>query len=697
MDYDVQAKLIFDAANAKTVARQMRGEVTHLDTAVRRTNFSLTQTVTKLVAFGSAYLGIRTLTGLTQRLTGSAIKYTSELEATKIGLTSVIQAVDQLDWGTATKGAEQAFERIKELSLASPAGPQEMFEIFNMILGPLRGAGKSMEFVYDMTNDATLAAAALGVDYQQAARDIGLIATGAAGADVKLFRLLRSTKAITESTEEWNKKLTEQQRAEKLSAALKKFAGSGEAFGRSWKGLTSTFAGIKDEFAREGMTPVMNAVGNTLGRVNDAMLRNKRELTAGMQSMGIGVARIWNSTVDRINWDTAAHKLASGADTVGRHAASLASTIDRVVDRWDAIALRFKQGASIAAAMGAEYLLFHKLLGGKGEGASTAAAAASGGKGGGSWKGRAMDLGIAGGVAASGGPVGGAMAALHGSDMLMRAGNVSTLNKAMLAAMPGIGVFGQYSLAKDALGRGGPEGGGGGGGGGGMGQLGGVLGMAGTAGAALLAVEHFDRLNAAVTQTGSITERLAGATHEAAVMGEAQAKVMGMIPLAMTTAKLNLFHPAMRMVGSAVERVLIPMKEQANVLYYELSPAFDFVIGKIGQMGTFLNGLADDFDKFMGIVRMKAPELSEFGQRERADVMHWGPIIEANGGGSKTKTPDVRQPKPTVNVDARGAKVTIKQEFGDTDPDRVLSLMYHDLGRQAESRISSVLAPALTR
>ena len=60
-------------------------------------------------------------------------------------------------------------------------------------------------------------------------------------------------------------------------------------------------------------------------------------------------------------------------------------------------------------------------------------------------------------------------------------------------------------------------------------------------------------------------------------------------------------------------------------------------------------------------------------------------------------TPDVRKPSSVVNVNASGARVSIKQEFGNQDPDRVVSLMMLDLEKQAESRLTSAFAGAFTR
>ena len=187
-----------------------------------------------------------------------------------------------------------------------------MFGIFQGILGPIQNAGFGMQKVLDITKSTVLASSALGVDFEQAQRDISLMTRGAAGMDVKLFSLLRATGAIKEDTAAWNKNLTAQERVEKLEKALAKFAKSGEAFGKSWGGVTSTFKGIRQELTRAAFQPVLNTLAANLFKFNNVLIQNRAELMAYFQAFGTVVSNNLQVMIDRsaalfqsirANWD----------------------------------------------------------------------------------------------------------------------------------------------------------------------------------------------------------------------------------------------------------------------------------------------------------------------------------------------------------------------------------------------------------
>ena len=297
-EYDVNARIrLSGIEQAKKNARSFGQSLGDIQQKVRGTESAMGGLVKQAVAFGAAYVGFQAITRSFTGLSRSAIKYTSDLEKTKIGLTSVLSAVNNVPWETGQNQANKAFETLKDMSVTSPAGPQEMFNIFQGIVGPLRNAGTEMERVYAMTNDTVLAASALGVDFEQAQRDISLMARGAAGMDVKLFSLLRSTGAIKEDTAAWNKNLTAEERVQKLEVALKKFSASGSAFGKSWAGLTSTFGGLVKEMQRAAFTPVMRAMQEALSKVNKYLTENKVAIEALMNSYGNKMATWMRSAV----------------------------------------------------------------------------------------------------------------------------------------------------------------------------------------------------------------------------------------------------------------------------------------------------------------------------------------------------------------------------------------------------------------
>lgn len=284
--YKVKADLVLDATRANQQAVQARRRIHELGQRISGANNLAGGLTRRLIAVGAAYIGINTLTRAFTGLTHSATQYAAELEKTQIGLTSVLAAVMGAEWDVAAKTSGRVFEQMRQDSIKSVATAQQLFTLYQGIVGPIARAGFGLETVRNMTLSAVNASGVLGVDLQQAQRDMSLMVRGAAGMDVKLFSLLRSTGAIKETTEEWNKSLTASERVEKLQAALDKFAPAGERFAKSWAGVTSTFKGIRQEFTRSAWQPIMNTMARALGRINDRLIANQDVIQERLRAWG---------------------------------------------------------------------------------------------------------------------------------------------------------------------------------------------------------------------------------------------------------------------------------------------------------------------------------------------------------------------------------------------------------------------------
>lgn len=284
--YRVKADLTLDATKAKAQAVQMQAKIQQLGRRIAGTSTLAGGLTRNLIAIGGAYLGINALVRGFSSLTRGAVQYASELEKIQIGLTAVLTAVQGTDWNTAAQTSGRIFEQVRQDSIKSVATAQELFRIYQGIVGPILGAGKGLEVVRTITRDTVNAAGVLGVDLAQAQRDVNMMARGTAGMEVKLFSMLRSTGAIVESTEEWNKGLTGGERVEKLQAALAKFAKSGDKFAKSFAGTTSTFRGIRQEFTRSAFQPVMDAMAGSLFRINSILIENQEIIQKRLRAWG---------------------------------------------------------------------------------------------------------------------------------------------------------------------------------------------------------------------------------------------------------------------------------------------------------------------------------------------------------------------------------------------------------------------------
>lgn len=693
--HDIRANLVFDPKGSQHGFNQAAAGAHRVERAIGGAQNAADSLLSKLFAIGSAYVGFNTAFSVFSRLTSSAIRYSSSLEATKIGLSSVMAAVEEVPWERATKMAESAFERIKRMSLTSPGSAQDMFGIFNGIVGPVRAAGAELETVYQLTNDTTLAAAALGVDFQQASRDINMMARGTAGVDVKLFSLLKSTGAIKETTEEWNKSLTGMQRVEKLGAALKKFAGSGEAFGTSWVGVMSSLEGFTDELKRTTFQPLMKAITATVGRLNTVLDKQGERIAYSFNFLGTSMARFWESTFGRLNFDQVMLGLERGVVGLGKALQVMSHWADNLVQGWGRLTQKMQDSLPMLKLLGGLYL-GSKALGAVGSlsgggGAGAAAAAAEGGGRGLLSKIHGLGNGmIANSAAGALGPLAGMAANKVSGGMNYKTAALASvafppaaLGFLFTAALNQFSNSGQGAgVAPGAFGPGGAAGGGPG-----LGTL------VNSVSAAIVVTEHWSRINAALAPTIEEAEKATGQLAVASGRaGMAVGRIWGQIEV-FGAGLITMFAPAVSKAQEALAGIMDHVTIWADRINYHLAPAFDYAISKMGEIAAAISRMLTPLANFFKVkTDAGEPKMEEL--HKEYDVPPW-----ALGGSlpASMKTPETRKPSSVTNVNASGARVTIKQEFGNQDPDRIVSLMMLDLEKQAESRLSSAFAGAFTR
>jgi hypothetical protein len=311
--YDVVVNLrLKKIEQAQAGVQKVAKEMERLQSKVALNTQGLSNMVGRIVAIGAVYMGVRAISNTFLGAAKSALAFNADLETTRIGLASVIGAVQGISFQDAMAPAQKIFEDLRDDAIKSTATTKELFDIFQAIVGPISAAGYGLQDVRELTNSTVAAASALNVDFAQAQRDIGMMVRGTAGMDVKLFSMLRSTGAIAEDAEKWNKSLSGQQRVEKLKAALAKFAPAAEAYGKSWKGVTSSFKDITDQLMGAGAGPIFEAIKKYLDGINQKLLQNREYLTQTFQRWGETLAKTLGAVFAKLesgmrfateNWD----------------------------------------------------------------------------------------------------------------------------------------------------------------------------------------------------------------------------------------------------------------------------------------------------------------------------------------------------------------------------------------------------------
>jgi hypothetical protein len=269
--YDVIARFRVDATGAAKSLTGLQSSLRQIQGTIAGTQSAFGGMVTSIAGIAAGYVGFQAITGAIRSATFEAIGFQAELEATRIGLQSVLGAVEGTGFAGAADMASDAYQRLSMDALRSTATTSQLFGIYSSIVGPLRNAGTEMERVYGITNNTVAAASALGVDFEQAQRDIGAMIRGAAGVDVKLFSMLTSTGAIRENTAAFNA-MTQPERIATLERALGSFSEAAGAYGDSFAGLSSSLTDFYQHFRSAAMAPVFEAMKTIMKSILDVLV-----------------------------------------------------------------------------------------------------------------------------------------------------------------------------------------------------------------------------------------------------------------------------------------------------------------------------------------------------------------------------------------------------------------------------------------
>lgn len=680
VSYDVTARLrLKGAQQAKSHLQGIAGKLRDVSNFFGRAQGAAGGLLGKILALGAAYAGLRVGIQMFQGLASSAVKYTADLEKTKIGLTSVLSAVEGIGWSKAGDMAEKQFQRLREASITSPATPQEMINIFSGIVGPLRSAGTEMDRIREITKATVLASGALGVDYAQAQRDINMMARGTAGADVKLFSMLRATGAIAEDAKTFNTQLSQAERVSKIEAALSKFAGSGDAFGKSWAGVTSTFKGIVDELKRAAVAPVLKAVGRQLGGFNSLLIKNNELITKTLTGLGERAGAAVEAAGERIrrvygwivaNWPTITATSARVWRGMKTAASAIASAVERMAKYLPAIVDAGKRAATFVMANREQI----------GAGLKRAAVVSTG-------------------VALARPAIAGAAGA--GASIASAAGGVA-----------GTGVMASLATAAPAIAL--------------------VAAAAGALVVVLGAVyDHWQSFSKILSATvGPLVGEIGLLLYETWTAVFPLLKLVGSLILLVVVPAFIATVSALRVIVRALIVFMRWLGGVTKMIYTTLRPAFAAAFSMFANFATHTGKVVVAFGdmvagilSWVGIMRRDVERELKITRAARSaaqDPNYIDPSVRlqafGDAGLNKFGTLDSYKPLarraeasatrmrlPTARggaakIDARNARITIKQEFRDqTDPDRLIAFTLDDILSQAEQRVTSGLVGALTR
>jgi len=684
-NYRVKATLELDKnRQAETQAGRIKGELRGVQERLRGANTLAGGLTRNLVGLGLAYSGIRAVAGAMGGLVRQSMQYTSELQGTRIALETVLVAASQgaISMRQAAEMGSEAFDQLRGDAIKSVGTAKDLFQIYNSLVGPIVAAGKQLSVVREITNGTVAAASVLGVDFNQASRDISMMVRGTAGMDVKLFSMLRSTGAIAETTEQWNKSLSSGERIEKLQAALAKFGPAAARYASSWAGVTSTFEDVRNEMSRGFMQPALDGAARGLGHLNDRLIANQGAISERLQAWGERTGNTVESVFGR---------MANGVDYITKHWDELLARAQRFADKMLTAAkvmAAIKVG-SVALAAGSDLVS----MGGAAKDMFGGAASALRGGGGG------------GEVAAAAATA--AAAAVAQNSQMMFVNPLTGLTAGGAAPLVGgfatsseMALSGGFSTAADFAGTGGVAAAGGG-------AMGGAAAAGGLFATVLVAVADRWKEIAAIgnetlvplfSEVGGMFGSLWKAAHpllsvlgQGAALGLTGAMTVISVIARTLVAALTLLFGAIGKVTGAIGDYLQPrfdmlwqlMKDFADKLMEWLKPLLDMLPSGAHPPPPAAYKAAFDMQATPGGIDPNFDVTAGSNRR-----------FNSVTGKSEVYIPMGRQ--QTIN-DFRGSRIEVKQTFKEADPDRVLVQMINALGTQAENRLQSGFLPALSR
>jgi hypothetical protein len=205
-------------------------------------------------------------------------------ENTRIVIAGMLQAGGATTvWGQSMRVAGRAMEQIRHDAARLPGEADDFITVFRAGLPKALAAGmRDPMQVAGFTNRFAALGNVLGRDSAEVGRDLNLMLSGRAGANVAMFSALqphitaaaRGMGLTVRNAKDFNK-LRPAQWLALTQAALARFDPMIEAFKDTWETQESTFKSTGDELLRIGSAPLFERMKTTLKGVNEWLDHNK--------------------------------------------------------------------------------------------------------------------------------------------------------------------------------------------------------------------------------------------------------------------------------------------------------------------------------------------------------------------------------------------------------------------------------------
>lgn len=241
-------------------------------------------------------LGVAGLVIGFEKLVHAGMEWNEYVQTAQISIGTIMAAVTKTPLDQNIKGADKVLQHLNIVATQTHVETSEVVDTFSRLVGPLMGAGASMEYIYENVKGTTILASALHQPVNRASHAISMLAGGTLIAKEQTIQLLHSMNLLHENSTEWAA-YNPEQRLKRLSEIMATFEQSGEYLQHTWVAQESSAKSFLKIMAGAFTKGMFDKGTGALETFNNAFIKHQDEWLAKINTWGM-------SFVQAINWAT---------------------------------------------------------------------------------------------------------------------------------------------------------------------------------------------------------------------------------------------------------------------------------------------------------------------------------------------------------------------------------------------------------
>lgn len=223
------------------------------------------------------------------RLVKSGIEFNSTMEDSRLKIASMLALARHSSLSTELGTADGLVANLQRRAATLPGTTSEYIAMLGMIAQPLTDAKLGLGDLEDLTVQSVVAAKALGIQWEVAARDVDQAVRGQFhSVDPFSGKVLGSIGYKGEEGRSRFNQLSQQKRALEIKRALMQpqFTELGAEQGKSFSGRLSTLQDTWEQFKGAMTKPLFRVLGEQIVQANAWLAENKAKVDAAAEAIG---------------------------------------------------------------------------------------------------------------------------------------------------------------------------------------------------------------------------------------------------------------------------------------------------------------------------------------------------------------------------------------------------------------------------